>query len=202
MRFIVVVSAFLVLSIVFILVRSDDELTNYPPKNKTIVAYGDSLVFGYGATPGNDFVSLLGQNLNRPVINLGVSGDTTLDGVKRMGEVKKHNPGTVLLLLGGNDFLRRTDESVTRENLRTLITTFQQDGAVVVLVGVQGGILFDGRDDMYKSLAEEHGALYVPNVLEDIFGNATLMFDGIHPNDAGYREIANRFTRIFEKYEI
>lgn len=177
-------------------------ITNYPPKNEKVVAFGDSLVFGYGAGKGNDFVSRLGRKLGRTTVNLGKSGDTTEDGLLRAGEVTLENSGTVVLLLGGNDYLRRIPESVTRENLGILIRTFQADGAVVVLLGVRSGILIDGREEMYEELSEEYGTVYVPDVLDGIFGRAELMFDGIHPNDAGYEIIAERLLEVFEENKL
>ncbi len=180
----------------------DAPITNYPPKNEKIVAFGDSLVFGTGATKGGDFVSLVGRRLQRPVVNLGVPGDTTADGLVRADDVIAEDPGVVLLLLGGNDYLRRIEKETTEANLAKLMRMFQDRGAVVVLLGVRGGILIDGRDDMYRALAEEYGAVYVEDVLDGIFGDATLMYDGIHPNDAGYAIIAERLVAVFEEKEI
>jgi lysophospholipase L1-like esterase len=177
-------------------------LTNYPPKNERIVAFGDSLVQGYGATEGHDFVSILGTKLGREIVNLGRSGDTTMDGVLRMDEVVEEAPGTVVLLLGGNDYLRRMEESVSRENLSMLIRTFQEEGAVVVLLGVRGGIILDGREEMYDDLSKEYGTVYIDDVLRGVFNKPEYMFDGIHPNDAGYALIADRLYEVFREYNL
>jgi lysophospholipase L1-like esterase len=177
-------------------------ITNYPPKNQIIVAFGDSLVAGQGATPGNDFISELTRKLGRPIINLGVPGNTTADGVARIGDAEKQNPGIVLLLLGGNDSLRRIDVETTRSNLATLITRFQSKGAVVVLLGVRGGLIRDGREGMYKELANEYGTIYVPDILDGIFLKPELMYDAIHPNDAGYAIIADRLYGVFKEYGL
>ena len=117
----------------------DGIILNYPPARDTIVAFGDSLVYGQGSTKGNDFVSVLSQKLNRSIVNLGVPGDTTAMGVARLSTAVKFNPGIVLLLLGGNDTLRRVPVSETEAHLRTLITEFTRAGAVVVSIGVRGG---------------------------------------------------------------
>jgi lysophospholipase L1-like esterase len=178
------------------------QITNYPPKNQKNVAFGDSLVFGYGATTGKDFVSVLAGKLDRTIVNLGKSGDTTTDGLARVDVVKKEDPGVVILLLGGNDYLRRVNEETTKQNLVTLVETFERNGAVVVLLGVRGGVLIDGREEMYRTIAEEHGAVYVEDVLSGIFGNSELMFDGIHPNDVGYARIANRLYEIFQAKKL
>ncbi len=177
-------------------------ITNYPPKNEKIVAFGDSLVFGVGATKGNDFVSLLGDTVGNDIINLGVSGDTTEDGVLRMQEVLKEDPGIVILLLGGNDYLRRIPEEKTRENLETLIKAFTTNGSVVVLLGVRGGVLIDGREEVYRDLSEQYGTVYVEDVLDGVFLKPELMFDGIHPNDGGYAIIAERLYEVFKEENL
>lgn len=182
--------------------QSASLITNYPPKNNIIVAFGDSLVFGVGSTRGNDFVSVLGTTLDRPILNLGVSGNTTADGILRVDTVIEEDPGIVLLLLGGNDYLRRIPEEETRANLETLITTFQKKGAVVVLLGVRGGILRDGRGALYEDLGAQYGVVYVPDVLDGIFGTPDRMYDAIHPNDAGYAIIAARLVEVFKEYKL
>ncbi len=177
-------------------------ITNYPPKNQTIVAFGDSLVFGQGATKGNDFVSLLGDKLGQEIINLGVSGNTTQDGINRMDEVLKEDPGTVILLLGGNDYLRKIPEEETKKNLGILIESFEKNGSVVVLLGVRGGVLQDGREGMYEDLSKKYGTVYVSDVLDGIFLKTELMSDGIHPNDKGYAIIAERLFEVFTDKEL
>src|SRR5688500_11781318 len=72
-----------------------------------IVAFGDSLVVGVGAAPGNDFVSLLSARIDEPIINLGRSGDTTEKALARISEVINEKPALVIVLLGGNDYLRK-----------------------------------------------------------------------------------------------
>ena len=94
--------AILVLAPIAYFLFRDGSITNYPPKNQTIVAFGDSLVEGVGATPGNDFVSLVERTLRVDIINKGKSGDTTAHGLARIDEVLVEDPGIVILLLGGN----------------------------------------------------------------------------------------------------
>src|SRR3989338_9885010 len=97
------------------------KIANYPPRGGGIVAFGDSLVFGVGATEGHDFVSLLGGMIGEPIENLGVSGDTTLSGLARLDKVVEKHPRIVLLLLGGNDYLRKISREETFRNLETII---------------------------------------------------------------------------------
>lgn len=167
-------------------------ILNYPPKEGPIVAFGDSLVVGVGSPETEGFVGMLSEMVGDPIINEGVRGDTTADGLKRIESVLSKQPRIVMLLLGGNDYLRRVPKEETFKNLRTIITALQARGAIVVLLGIRGGLLTDGYDEDFEALARETKSAYVPNVLEDIFGNPELMFDSIHPNGAGYRRIAEK----------
>jgi len=177
--------------------RSDSEITNYPaPSSGKIVAFGDSLVEGVGASEGNDFVSVLSRKINEPIVNLGNAGDTTEDAVARIDEVIDQNPKIVLLLFGGNDYLKRVPPAETFLNLEKIITTIHESGAVVIVLGVRGGLLKDTLADGYKELAKTQNTLYVPNVLEGLLGNTALMSDLVHPNDAGYQLIAKKVYPI------
>ncbi|HEU4677265.1 MAG TPA: GDSL-type esterase/lipase family protein [Candidatus Paceibacterota bacterium] len=178
------------------------DIANYPPKNATIVAFGDSLVEGYGATEGNDLVSDLSKELGRPVLNLGRSGDTTEDGLARIGDALAADPGVVILLLGGNDFIRQTDSATTEANLGAIIERLESNGAVVVLLGVRSGVLGGDSAAMYEELAARYRTVYVPDVLSGVIGHGDLMYDGVHPNDAGYAMIAKRVAAAFRKYAL
>jgi acyl-CoA thioesterase-1 len=174
------------------LLSNNDPIRNTPPKNQTIVALGDSLISGVGSTEGNDLVSVLSREIDREIINLGVSGDTTEQGLARIDQVRRYDPGIVIILLGGNDFLRRVPIDETRQNLATIIETLQSDGAAILLLGVRGGLLTDSYDDMYQDLADTYETGYVDDVLGGLITNAEFMSDAIHPNDEGYEIISGR----------
>lgn len=184
----------------YILVYAKTSITNYPPRNKTIVAFGDSLVQGVGATQGNNFVSVLSKELKTPIINLGVSGNTTAQGLARIDEVISKRPGTVLVLFGGNDFLRKVPKEETFKNLRKIISTLQEEGAMVVLLGIRGGILSDQFEKDFEYLAQETGVIYISDVLDGLFGHSELMSDEVHPNSKGYALISDRIYKQIEKY--
>jgi lysophospholipase L1-like esterase len=167
-------------------------LTNYPPQGNTVMMFGDSLVEGVGATKGNDLPSLIGRGIGVPVLNFGKSGNTTSDGVLRVSDALVKKPNIVLILLGGNDALRRVSRVDTEKNLRSIISTFQNAGAVTVLLGVRGGILGDPYDSMYEDIADSTGSAYISDVLSGLFADSRYMSDAIHPNDAGYAKIALR----------
>lgn len=167
-------------------------IVNYPPREGVVVAFGDSLVYGEGASKGHDFVSVLSGMIGEPIENLGVSGDTTAMGLARVDAAIAIHPRIALLLLGGNDYLRQIPRAQTFENLATLIARFQSDGTIVLLLGVRGGLVIDHFAPDFTALAHRTGTVYVPDVLDGLFGEAQFMSDGVHPNDAGYRLIAQK----------
>ena len=173
-----------------------EPIANYPSRGTDIIAFGDSLVEGVGATDGNDFVSLLSQKIGQPIVNLGRAGDTTADGVARIGQLDAYTPKVVLLLLGGNDYLRKIPMSDTRKNLEALIQNIQARGAIVLLLGVRGGILNDRFAAEFTDLRDTYHTAFVPDVLRGLLGNGQYMADALHPNAAGYKIIAERVYPI------
>lgn len=180
-------------ALLFFFIFGKTEIKNYPSSGTDIVAFGDSLVQGVGASDvSKNFVSILSRKIGKPIINLGVSGNTTADGLARLEELDKYKPKVVLLLLGGNDYLKKFPQETTFKNLEKIITDLQSRGAVVVLLGVRGGLLSDKFEESFEDLSEKYDTVYVSNVLEGLITNSQYMFDGIHPNDLGYQKIADR----------
>lgn len=175
-------------------------IKNYPPKNQTIIAFGDSLIRGTGSTLGNDFITLLSVKLNKQIINEGIPGETTSDGLNRVDEIINKDPGTVILLFGGNDYLRNRPQVETFNNLKLIIDKLQDNGTMVVLLGIRGGLLVDKFSSDFEKLAEQTGVIYVPNVLDGLIGKPKLMSsDNIHPNNEGYAKIADK---VYKKIKI
>lgn len=171
-------------------------IKNYPTPNTPIVIFGDSLARGYGSTPGNDIASLLSKKLGKTVINLGVDGNTTVDGLARLDQVTALRPGIVLISLGGNDFLRKISRANTEANLSSIIEKLQDEKAIVVLLGVRDQAIFDDAAPMYERLAKKYQTAYVPNILSGLIADSRYMFDAIHPNDAGYAKIVERIYPV------
>lgn len=169
-------------------------ITNYPPKAGQTIVFGDSLTVGVGGTPETGgFVGILSKRLETPLLMRGISGNTTVDALARLNQdVLSERPAIVVVLLGGNDYLKRIPPAETFANLRTIIKKIQDDGATVLLLGVRGGLLADHFDAEFETLADESGVVFVPNVLEEIIGNNALLSDEVHPNDAGYLKIADK----------
>ncbi len=189
----VVIGVVLAVSAIFWLFRSGGPRAARPTAGQTIVAFGDSLVEGRGATPGHDFVSVLSRRLGVPIINAGRSGDTAGAALLRLDNaVLARNPRVVIVLLGGNDFLRRVPREETFGHLATIVERIRQRGAAVVLVGVNVGLFSDSYGEEYAALARRTSAGLVPDILTGIMGHADRMSDAIHPNDQGHEMIADR----------
>lgn len=190
-------AAILVLAVlVFFIFFRPQKITNYPSEGKDIIAFGDSLVEGVGSSAGGGFVPLLSKQLGVPIVNLGRSGDTTADGLARVSDIFAYDPKVVMVLLGGNDELQRIPRAKTFENLEKIVADIQSRGAVVLLLGVRGGLLTDSAASDYQALAKQYGTAYVSDVLSGIFAHPDLMSDGIHPNDKGYAIIAGRVAPV------
>jgi len=177
---------------VYLIFFSGTSIVNYPTKSGSIIAFGDSLVAGVGAKYNEDFVSLLSLKIGEPILNFGIAGNTTQDGLLRVDAMLEEKPRIVILLLGGNDFIRKIPKQETFSNLKQLIVKIQKSGAVVVLLGVRGGVLVDGYNSDFKTLSKETGSVYVEDVLDGIFGKTALMNDSVHPNNEGYKIIAEK----------
>ena len=170
-----------------------------PSAGTSVVAFGDSLVAGRGASDGGDFVSLLSRRLGVAIINAGRSGDTTRSALTRLDrDVLSRDPRIAIVLLGGNDFLRRVPVDETFENLTMIVEEIRSRGAAVVLVGVSVGLLSDPYAARYEALAEQTSSGLVPDILDGIFGHANLMTDTIHPNDDGYSIVADRVEPVLK----
>jgi len=198
------VIAVVVISGVFLFTTREKEfnpnkVTNYPPSGDTIVAFGDSLVFGVGAKKDGGFVTLLSENLGVEIVNLGRGGDTTAQGLARMNEVTTLKPDIVLLLLGGNDYFYRVPRGEIFSNLEKMIIQLHKQGSIVILLGIRGGLLGDSFEDDFRKLARKQNTAHVSNILEGLLGNSEFMSDAIHPNDIGYKIIADRIEPILQR---
>jgi len=165
--------------------------------NSSIVAFGDSLTHGTGAGGGQPYPAVLSELLGIPVVNAGVPGETTSEGLKRLPQVlAEHQPQLVILCEGGNDFLRRQSQKRLFDNLAEMITLIRDSGANVILVGVpQLGLLVDTHPD-YLRLAEAVKVPYEGEIVADLLTDRNLKSDTIHPNATGYRLMAEAIHAV------
>jgi acyl-CoA thioesterase-1 len=197
----VVPGAVILIVIVWVLWPSPySKVANLGSRGTTIIAFGDSLTAGYGAGGGEDYPSRLSKLIGEPVLNAGVSGDTTEAALARLDtDVLSRDPRIVIVGLGGNDFLRGVAISATETNLRTTVRRIQSTGAMVVLLGFRFPSLTANYEKTYAAIAKEERCLLVAGVLSGILTDASLKSDEIHPNARGYQLMADRISGPVKK---
>lgn len=164
-----------------------------------ILAFGDSLTHGTGASRDTAYPAVLASLTGRTVINAGVPGDTTASALQRLPAVlAEHQPRLVLLCLGGNDMLRRHDGNNTESNLRRMIETIRASGAGVVLIGVPQPALFSGPPAFYEKLADEFDLPYEGEIFDEVLKTPSLKSDPIHANAEGYKLVAERLAELLK----
>jgi len=113
------------------------EIKNLNCKGKNIICFGDSITFGYGVNPGEDYPAVLAKISGVPVLNKGVDGDTTFDGIKRLrADALSNNPHIVIVEFTGNDFLKKVPFESTVENIRTIIREIQGQGSIAAVADI------------------------------------------------------------------
>jgi acyl-CoA thioesterase-1 len=168
------------------------KITNRDSAGTAIVAFGDSLTAGYGASSGEDYPSQLAKEVGVPIVNAGVNGDTTESAIPRVPDVLSENPRIVIVGLGGNDFLRGVPVATTEANLRSIIRQIHGSGSMVVLLGFNFPSRGPSYAKMYERVAEEEETALVPDLLDGILSDPAKKSDDVHPNGRGYAIMAER----------
>jgi lysophospholipase L1-like esterase len=177
------------------------KITNAYPQGVAVVAFGDSLTSGYQMGAGESYPEQLAARIGRPILNRGVSGDSTVEGLARLErDVLDENPRIVIVGLGANDMLRRQPIDPAFVNLCAIVDRIHARGALVVLLGVDGPRLYVDWDGRYRQLARETGCVLVPDLLDGVIGDHALMYDQVHPNAKGYAKIAERIDSEIGEY--
>ena len=162
-----------------------------------IVFFGNSITAGLGAEPGEDFPSLIGKTLNVPIINAGISGNTTHDALLRIdNDVISKNPSVVVVELGGNDLLEQVDTRETTKNLDLILSKIKPTGAKIVILGTKFYLFQEEYEADWTSLAKKYNAAFVPDILDGVITDQSLKSDDIHPNAKGYQKIAEKLIPI------
>jgi acyl-CoA thioesterase-1 len=162
-----------------------------------IVALGDSLTAGLGVDPAESYPSRLQRKLSAEgfeyrVVNAGVSGDTSAQGLNRLDAVLDLHPEIVIVALGANDGLRGTPVEETKRNLDTIIRRLKENDVKVLLAGMEippnyGQQYTSSFRRIFADLSREHGIPLVKFLLDGVAGHDSLnQQDGVHPTSEGY----------------
>jgi acyl-CoA thioesterase-1 len=164
-----------------------------------ILAFGDSLVAGYGLARDKGFApqleaALRSDGVEANVINAGISGDTVAAGWARLPrtiERLARTPDLAIVGLGGNDMLRMVPPRVTREGLSAILAELDRRGVTVLIAGMLAAPFLSRQyqaefNAIYPELARRHGASLYPFFLAGVAGVPRLnLFDRVHPNEKG-----------------
>jgi lysophospholipase L1-like esterase len=169
------------------------------PADAVILAFGDSLTYGTNADKAQSYPSVLAQLSSHAVINAGVAGEISADGLKRLPAVlDEEQPKLLILIHGGNDILRRIPHEQTVANLRAMIAEAKKRNIKVVILGVPALQLFSAvglfsleSDPLYQQVAEAEKVPIDLKSLPDIISNRELKSDEVHPNAQGYQRLAD-----------
>ncbi|MGM0516081.1 MAG: arylesterase [Pseudomonadota bacterium] len=169
--------------------------------DEVILAFGDSLTKGVGAPPEDSYPARLAELSGHPVVNAGVSGEMTAEGMERLPAVlDETDPGLMILLLGGNDILRNGSPAEAKRNLSRMIEMAQDRDVQVLLLSVPEKSLFSNSAPFYDELAEEHGVVLMDGMVASLLRTPKYKSDQVHLNAAGYREMAERIhARLVEE---
>lgn len=171
------------------------------PRDATVLALGDSLTSGVGASADTAYPAVLQRLTGWKVVNAGVPGDTSTQALARLpGLPQQHQPALVIVSIGGNDFLRRQGASTTRAQVRQICELVRASGAQVLLVAVPelsllaaAGRLSDHA--LYADIADELKIPLHRKGWSAVLADARLRSDQIHANAAGYAEFAQGLVK-------
>jgi acyl-CoA thioesterase-1 len=179
---------------------------------KTILVLGDSLSAGYGVDPDQAWPALLQKKIDAAglkfkVLNAGVSGDTTADGLQRVDWLLRSKADVLLLELGANDGLRGMPVAATRTNLQAIMDRFRQKYPAIKLViaGMKmppnmGFEYVDAFNKIYPELAAKNHAALIPFLLEGVAGKPDLNLpDGIHPTPEGHKIVTENVWAVLRR---
>ena len=178
-----------------------------PGGRPVIVAFGDSLTAGFGADPGDSYPDYLEKDLiargyRYQVINQGISGNTTKDGVDRLQDILRLKPVLVIVAFGGNDGLRGLPIATTRDNLDRIVATLTHSGVKVVLGGITlppnyGSDYIRQFNQTYTLLAAKYHLPLLPFLLQRVYGVAGgMQADGIHATAQGNAQVAKNLLPL------
>jgi len=185
------------------LVSCSEKLPKLSPlgSDGTILAFGDSLTFGTGANnTTQSYPTILAKLTGLTVINKGIPGEVSQQGLARLGKIlKETQPDLVILCHGGNDIIRKLGREQLKNNLSQMITLIQGSGAEVVLIGVPNFSLMLNIPAFYSELALKYNIPIDLEILPKLESSPKMKSDQIHPNANGYKLMAEKIYSLLKK---
>ena len=168
--------------------------------NAVVLAFGDSLTYGTGASTPESYPAVLERLIGRKVVAAGVPGEVSATGLERLSEaLEQTQPKLLILCHGGNDFLRKLPETQAAANVRAMVKLARDKGVEVVLVGVPKLGLTGSPAGFYAEIAQEFRIPYDGDVLKTVLTDNALKSDWVHPNAKGYARIAASLAELLKR---
>ena len=177
--------------ILFTFTKKDPDIQTLHPRN-SILAFGDSLTYGYNAKPAESYPAVLSKSTGLKVTNAGIPAETSQDGLKRLPQLLE-DPSIKLMILcfGGNDMMQQISMDVLKNNLKLMIQMAKTKGIDVLLISVPNFTLFGLSPlSLYDEVANEENVPLISGLLSKILSDPSLKSDQIHPNALGYKQMA------------
>ena len=195
MKYLLIMIAIVI--ILFSFTQKESNIKALNPQD-TILAFGDSLTYGYNAKPNESYPSILSHLSGMKVINAGIPAESSGDGLRRLPKLlEDNNVKLMILFFGGNDIMQGVSMSELKTNLKTMIKRAKQKQIQVLLISVPNLSLFGLSDlDLYDEVAKEEDIPLLSGMLAEILEQPSLKSDQIHPNALGYKIMAEK---IYEK---
>lgn len=178
---------------------------------KTIVFLGDSLTAGSGVGQNQAFPALIAEkiratNLPFEVVNAGVSGDTSADGLHRIDWLLQRRIDVLVMALGANDGLRGLPATTLKANLQATIEKAKSKNPQmqIIIAGMQmpanlGADYALKFEQVFAEIAQKNNATLIPFLLAGVGGRRDLnQPDSIHPTAAGQKIIADTVWQALE----
>lgn len=174
-----------------------------------IVCFGDSLTAGYGTDPGQSYPDFLQKMLDDKgykyhVVNEGISGNTSKDGVERIAHITARSPALVVVEFGGNDGLRGLPLEQTQKNIATIIEALQKSGTAIALAGITlppdyGPDYIAKFNAMYNVLAKKYQVPLLPFLLQNVYGvSGSMQDDSTHATAQGNKQVASNIEKLIQ----
>ena len=178
---------------------------------RTVLFLGTSLTAGLGLEPDSAYPQMIQRKIDASrlpyqVVNAGVSGETSAGLLRRLDWVLRREADVIVVETGANDGLRGLPVSATRATIGNVLARIRRErpNAKILLVQMEappnlGQEYTSAFHGMFAELAREHEATLMPFLLEGVAGESRLnQSDGIHPNNAGERIVADNVWRVLQ----
>ena len=198
----IILALFLII-IIFIKESKNEVSYNRLESDAVILAFGDSLTYGFGVSSEFSYPSVMDKKTGLKVINAGVNGEISDEGLTRLAKFLEKKPDLVILCHGGNDILLNLPKEKLKQNLLQMIRLIKLSDAGVILVGVPNfNVIGFDLLSLYSEVADDGGVILEDDVLRYIELHRNLKSDYVHPNKDGYEMMADAFIKLLKDKKV